>query len=217
MDKLIEHRCFDGRVELRAADGEGGSSKIVGYAAVFNSESEDLGGFREKIAPGTFKRALKEGQDVRALVEHDPSRIIGRSTAGTLNMAEDKEGLRVEIDPPDTQIGRDVMESISRGDLTQMSFGFRTIKEEWDESGEEIIRTLKDVDLFDVSVVAYPAYPDTTVASRSFQVQLEAGKLRRAADPTLEGRMRLQAAKMRRVEEQSLENAEALKGLRAMA
>jgi Escherichia/Staphylococcus phage prohead protease len=150
-------------LELRS---DGGTAKIRGYAAIFNSLSVDLGGFREKIARGAFANSLSN--DVRALVDHDPSRIIGRSKAGTLAMREDAHGLAVTITPPDTSVGRDVVESIRRGDLDQMSFGFRTITDNWHRENGENIRELKAVELFDVSVVSFPAYEGTSVGVRSF-------------------------------------------------
>lgn len=153
-------------VEKREEDGEDdGPSKIVGHAAVFNTETE-LFGFREKIEPGAFAKAL-ETDDVRALFNHNPDLLLGRNKAGTLRLWEDSRGLGVEIDPPDTQVGRDVMESISRGDISQMSFAFRPVVEEWDDSGDTPLRTLKEVKLFDVSPVTYPAYPTTDVAARA--------------------------------------------------
>ena len=160
-----ERRTYGGVCELRAEDGDSGV-RLKGYAAVFDSMSEDLGGFRDTIRKGAFHRSIGDGADVRALVEHDPARIIGRNKAGTLTLREDDEGLSVDIQPPDTTAGRDVVESVKRGDLTQMSFGFRTVTDEWHTEGAEQIRTLIDVDLFDISVVAYPAYPDTSVAQR---------------------------------------------------
>lgn len=140
-------------------------SKIVGYAAVFGTESEDLGGFTETIRVGAFTETLKSKPDVRALVDHDSRQILGRTKSGTLSLSVDTIGLRAEIQPPDTQVGRDVMESIRRGDIDQMSFGFRTTEDEWNEDFTR--RELIGVDLFDVSVVAFPAYRDTSVAVRS--------------------------------------------------
>lgn len=167
----VEVRNSDMQVSnLRVEEYEGnGTPTIVGYAAVYNSMSEDLGGFREEIAPGAFTRALSEQHDVRALVDHDASKIIGRSTAGTLRMQEDHHGLRVEIDTADTTAGRDIMESLSRGDVTGMSFGFTVKSDEWRTLDGEDIRTLRDLDLFDVSVVSYPAYSASSaeVALRS--------------------------------------------------
>lgn len=163
-----ERRALPG-AELRVV-GEGKDRKLIGYAAVFDSMSVDLGGFREQIRPGAFSRSLGADADVAALVDHDPSKIIGRRSSGTLKVAEDDRGLRVEISPPDTTVGRDLMTSVERGDVSSMSFGFTVAEngDEWqrDRNGNEI-RTLVDVDLFDVSAVTYPAYPDTTVAIRS--------------------------------------------------
>lgn len=178
--------------ELRVAT-EGEAPKITGHAAVFNSLSENLGGFREKIAPGAFSRTLREGADVRALVNHDPNLVIGRSRSGTLRMEEDNRGLRVEIDPPDTQAARDLMTSIRRGDIDQMSFAFRTVKDSWetDAKGDEI-RTLHDLDLHDVSAVVYPAYPSTKVAVRS----LERAKAERQRDPNAARRRMLDLAEL---------------------
>ncbi len=158
--------------ELRVLD-EGGKPKIVGYAAVFNSFSEDLGGFREIIRPGAFANALKENQDVRALVNHDPSLLLGRTKAGTLKLSEDTRGLRVEIYPPETTAGKDNVESIRRGDIDGMSFGFEVRgggkAQVWREENGKTIRELHDLNLFDVSPVTYPAYPATTVAVRSLE------------------------------------------------
>lgn len=156
-----------GKVELRqSADGK--LKTLVGYAAVFNSMSEDMG-FREIIAPGAFKRALKEGQDVRALTNHDSQYILGRTKSGTLRMKEDDHGLLIECDPPDTTYGRDLMESVARGDIDQMSFSFRCITDKWEMRDGVALRTLVDVDLYDVSPVTFPAYPATEIGLRSFE------------------------------------------------
>lgn len=150
-------------IECRAADGE--LPKIVGYAALFNSLSEDLGGFREQIAPGAFSSI--ETDDIRALFNHQPEYVLGRNTAGTLGLAEDAKGLRVEITPPDTAWANDLISSMRRGDINQMSFGFFTRSDVWDSVNGEIIRTLTDVELFDVSVVTFPAYSETYVDVRA--------------------------------------------------
>lgn len=154
--------------ELRVSDD---GRHIVGYAALFNSRSVDLGGFVEVIQPGAFRNALSEKQDVRALIDHNPSSIIGRSTSGTLKLSEDDRGLRVDIDVPGTSYGRDLVESMKRGDVTQMSFAFsvRGGGHSWDDSQTPTLRTLKDLNLYDVSVVTFPAYPATEAAVRSLQ------------------------------------------------
>lgn len=162
--------------EVRLLDtGAGKLPTIRGYAAVFNLLSQDLGGFYEVIRPGAFGKSLANS-DVRALVDHLPYRIIGRSRTSavnpsTLRMTEDEHGLAVEIDPPDTSIGRDTVESIRRGDVTGMSFGFFTITDSWGNKEGKLTRELIEVTLDggDVSVVTYPAYPDTTVAVRSME------------------------------------------------
>lgn len=162
-----EVRCLMAGLELRAApDGSKSPGTIVGYAAVFGKFSEDLGYFREKIAPGAFSGCM--GQDVRALKNHDPSFLLGRSTSKTLRMVEDEFGLKVEIDLPDTQVGRDVAVEVGRGDMDGQSFSFTTDIDQWDYSGDVPIRTLIKVrTLFDVGPVTYPAYTDTSAAMRS--------------------------------------------------
>lgn len=160
------------KLEVRAgAEDAGESRRIVGHAAVFDRESEPIGGmFVEKVASGAFSRALEEGHDVRALVNHDPNLVLGRSVSGTLALEQDDEGLLVSITPPDTQAARDLMVSIDRGDVDQMSFAFTVKKQSWEEAGASNgmdLRVLEDVDLFDVSVVTYPAYPDTDVGLRA--------------------------------------------------
>lgn len=164
----IERRNFaidDFKIEKR----EDGTPKIMGHAAVFNQLSENLGGFREQIAPGAFTDAIKM-DDVRALFNHNPDYVLGRNLSKTLIMSEDNRGLAIEIIPPDTQVARDLMESMRRGDINQMSFGFsvRLNGEAWseDENGD-MVRTLTSVKLFDVSPVTYPSYPQTDVAVRS--------------------------------------------------
>jgi HK97 family phage prohead protease len=148
-------------IEIRADKGK----KVGGYAAVFNSETDIGGYFREVIAPGAFSEAVK--QDVRALLDHDSGRIIGRTSAGTLRLTEDDKGLAVEIDLPDTTDGRDAAVLVERGDLTGMSFGFIVTHDEWDETGDTPVRTIHKVDLHEVSIVAFPAYDDTSIAMRS--------------------------------------------------
>lgn len=157
----MERRSVAAPPEIRSGDK---GKKIAGYAAVFNEETE-IGSFREIIAPGAFRDTLNG--DVRALVDHDTGRIIGRSKAGTLRLDEDDHGLAVEIDLPDTTDGRDLAVSIERGDISGMSFGFRVTKDEWDESGDTPLRTIRAVELFEVSAVAFPAYDGTELAMRS--------------------------------------------------
>lgn len=169
MDPKIERRSFP-LTEMRISE-DGEKPKIKGHAAVFNKLSEPLiFGFREQISPGAFARTIKK-DDIRALFNHDPNYVLGRNKSGTLVLEEDDKGLAIEIDPPDTSYARDLMVSIERGDITQMSFAFMVHGkkgESWDNSNPDSpIRTLVDVDLFDVSPVTYPAYPQTDVKVRS--------------------------------------------------
>ena len=167
--KPVETRGAARQVEIREAKEPGKPSTIVGYAAVFNAESEDIG-FREYIAPGAFKRSLDTNRDVLALVEHDRSMIIGRRSAGTLRLEEDSTGLRYEVDVPDTQVGRDLLTNIRSGNIKGSSFGFRAIKDRWEFNHEDYSkdkRTLLELELYDVGPVAEPAYADTSVAARS--------------------------------------------------
>lgn len=158
----FETRTLTSPVEVRKADS---GQTVAGYAALFNSETVIGSAFREIIAPGAFTDAITG--DVRALVDHDSGRVIGRTTAGTLRLSEDDTGLAVEIDLPDTTDGRDLAVSLERGDISGMSFGFHVTKDLWDETGEMPVRTIMAVDLFEVSAVAFPAYDDTSIALRS--------------------------------------------------
>lgn len=153
--------------EIRS-DSAGEKPKLIGYAAKFDTLSENLGGFVEKIARGAFQKTL-EKDDIRALFDHDSRFVLGRNRAKTLFLEEDETGLRVEITPPESRWADDLLKSVERGDINQMSFGFLTRSDRWDGlSGTETpIRTLLEVDLLDVSIVAYPAYPDTSIALRS--------------------------------------------------
>ncbi|HEY1064460.1 MAG TPA: HK97 family phage prohead protease [Pirellulales bacterium] len=149
----------------------GGVRTIVGHAAVFNTFSKDLGGFVELIRPGAFARAIKE-TDVRGLWNHKADYLLGRTSSGTVRLAEDERGLRYEIDLPDTQLGRDVAVLIGRGDITGSSFGFivRPGGEKWRREGSRSVRELIDLELIDVSPVTFPAYEAADVALRSLEV-----------------------------------------------
>lgn len=154
--------------EIRAVKKDNEPTRIVGYAARFNQLSEDLGKFREQIQPGFFDGI--EQDDVRALFNHDPNYVLGRSSAGTLKLAQDENGLAVDITPPDTTWARDLMKSIDRGDVSQMSFAFTVAEngDRWEKVDGNWIRTLvKKGRVLDVSPVTYPAYPQTSAAVRS--------------------------------------------------
>lgn len=165
----LERRFFNlTNIELRA--GEDGQRTIAGYAAVFNSLSEMLWGFREKIAPGAFSDVL-DG-DVRALWNHDTNIVLGRTRAGTLRLKEDNTGLAVEIDAPASAVAQ--IEALERGDVDQMSFGFNVLPggDEWEEEEDGlVVRTIRKVSrLYEVSPVTFPAYPATSVGVRNDEV-----------------------------------------------
>lgn len=154
----IETRTNTTQFELRELEGTDGMT-FEGYASVFNSESEDLGGFRERVAPGAFKRSLRSRNDIKLLWNHDTGSVLGSTRAGTLTLVEDDRGLKVRAVLPNTTLGRDTAELIRRGDVDSMSFGFSVIKDTWDETGTN--RTLNAVRLHEVSMVAFPAYAGT--------------------------------------------------------
>lgn len=156
MKRAIETRAV--ATEIRAVDTDKGPV-IEGYAAVFDRESEELFGFREKIQRGAFMKTLLEKPDVRALWNHDLSQVLGRTKSGTLELWEDEIGLKMRLRPPES--AADKVESIKRGDVDGMSFGFRVIKDEWDNSRTPTLRTLTELELFEVSPVTFPAYPAT--------------------------------------------------------
>ena len=152
--------------------GEDGPRQIGGYAAVFydgspGTEFELWPDTFERIMPGAFDEALARPDDVRARVNHDSNQILGRTSAGTLRLSVDSKGLRYEIDLPDTTAGRDVFESVQRGDIDSSSFAFVNAQETWardrDGNGSDIeIREVHSLELRDVAPVGFPAYEGTT-------------------------------------------------------
>jgi HK97 family phage prohead protease len=158
---------IDQSMELRFADGEQ-PNRLVGYAAVFDSLSADLGGFKERIKPGAFRTSVTGSTDVRALVDHDPSKLLGRTSSGTLRMAEDEHGLRVEIDLPDTSYAKDVRTMVQRRDIRGMSFGFKVRDggQRFSKEGGQVVRELSDLDLREVTVTSIPAYGATSLTLR---------------------------------------------------
>ena len=167
LDMNYERRTATEGVELRQ---EGETLTAVGYASVWDKLSQNLGGFVERVAgPGAFRTTL-QSQDVRALFNHEPDHLLGRSGAGTLRMAEDDVGLRYEIDLPDTGLGRDVAELLRRGDLIGSSIGFRVVNggETWSETDTGYpLRTLSEISLRDLGPVTFPAFSDTSASLRS--------------------------------------------------
>lgn len=147
----------------------GDGMTFEGYAAVFNAESEDLGGFREFIAPGAFKRSLQSRNEVKLLWNHDAGEPLASVRGGTLKLTEDARGLKVEARLANTTRGRDVAELIRSKTVDSMSFGFSVIKDTWNADGN--VRTLNAVRLFEISLVSFPAYQATagSVSVRSAQ------------------------------------------------
>ncbi|ELP3920192.1 HK97 family phage prohead protease [Escherichia coli] len=165
-----EVRSYLGEVRTESLDAQ--PTKIIGYAAVFNSRSEPMWGFREIIAPGAFDDVLND--DVRGLFNHDPNYVLGRTTANTLTLSVDARGLRYEIIAPDTQTIKDlVVAPIARGDVNQSSFCFRVAPggERWYEDDEGIVirEITKFSRLYDVSPTTYPAYKAADSSVRSFE------------------------------------------------
>lgn len=159
--------------QLRLIPRGDGMPGIEGYAAPFNQKSADIG-FREIVMPGAFDRTLANNADVRGLIDHNPPMVLGRTKSGTLVLKTDDYGLHISVRQlPDTSYARDLVVKMERGDVDGMSFAFDTRVDKWrTEDGEEI-RELHDIELFDVSVVTYPAYPQTEVALRSLQAYVE--------------------------------------------
>lgn len=161
-ERKIEYRTLKG--ELRAEDTQQEDGlRFDGYAAVFNSQIDLWGEWKEQIATGAFTDAIKN-DDVRALFNHDPNYVLARNKANTLTLSEDAHGLHFDLIAPDTQWVRDLHKSTARGDISQCSFAFVVLDEEWNK--ETHVRTIRKVQLFDVSIVTYPAYPDTDAHAR---------------------------------------------------
>jgi HK97 family phage prohead protease len=146
---------------------------VSGYAALYNTETTIAGFFRERIAPGAFRTALSGEDDVRALFNHDSNMVLGRTRSGTLVLSETKKGLRydIELNEEDPE-AMSVRAKIKRGDVSGSSFGFIVRAEEWQEPKDRRdlpLRTVTDAELFDVSPVTFPAYPQTSVTARSLE------------------------------------------------
>ena len=180
MPKQTERTAVERRTwrnaELRASAASE-TPLISGYAAVFDSESEDLGYWtelREEIDPHAFDNVLATNPDVRALFNHDDNLVLGRTTAGTLRLSIDARGLKYEIDPPDTQFARDLRVSIDRKDITGSSFGFTCKRDQWTDNPDGSItrRILEFETLWDVSPVTFPAYPASSSEARSLPASM---------------------------------------------
>jgi HK97 family phage prohead protease len=161
--KKIERRTFTVR-DVEARQAEDGTMRLAGYAAVFDDPSVPLP-FVERIAPGAFRKTLSETPDVRLLINHE-GLPLARTKNGTLTLTEDSRGLYMDAEIADTTEGRDLYKLVERGDVDQMSFAFRVIRQKWSE--DRSMRTLIELSLADgdVSIVTYPAYPTTSVEAR---------------------------------------------------
>jgi len=176
---IMEKRLFN--IENRFETKEDGQEVVVGYGSIFNSRSENLGGFYEYISPTAISEETIAKSDVRALINHDQNLILARSTTGTLNLTVDEKGLKYEFEIPQTSYGKDLAINMQNGNLNQSSFAFTVASngDEWstDEDGNDI-RTITSIDrLYDVAVVTYPAYSqadsDLVVAQRGLAMYKE--------------------------------------------
>jgi HK97 family phage prohead protease len=155
--------------ELRVERRDGDRPMIQGYAARYNVWSQDLGGFIERILPGAFDDGLQQGADVRFLVNHEVSLLLGRNKSGTLRLTSDDKGLFFVVDPPDSDLARHYIQAVERGDLTGCSFRFYVDQEAWNFSADPVQRDLLKVRIDDVSLATFPAYLDTSAAVRSLE------------------------------------------------
>jgi hypothetical protein len=176
-------------VELRAD-----RTKIVGYAVVFDTRSQDLGGFVEVVKPQAVDRAVRGSCDIVALYNHDAGAVLGR-TPRTLTLTTDARGLAFELDPAPTQAGHDALALVQRGDVTGASFGFRTKKDAWRKDGAVMVRELLDIEVLEISLTAFPAYQqtDVSVAQRSLREQVTAQNGHRPDHPRSIAALRRQA------------------------
>ena len=174
---IMEKRIFN--IENKFETREDGQEVVVGYGSIFNSRSENLGGFFEYISPSAISEETIAKSDVRALINHDQNLILARSTTGTLDLTVDEKGLRYEFEIPETSYGKDLSINMKNGNLNQSSFAFTVGSDIWstDEDGNDI-RTITSIDrLYDVAVVTYPAYSqadsDLVVAQRGLAMYKE--------------------------------------------
>ena len=157
----IEKRVINAALEVRSSEDEK-SSILTGRAVPFNELSEDLGGFRERIAPGAFDLNVR---DIKALWSHDTSRVIGSTRVKTLKLEEKSSGIDFELDLPDTTTGRDAATTIERGDVDGVSFGFIVHQDTFEQIDGDVVRTVLRGDLIEISPVAFPAYSQTDVSA----------------------------------------------------
>jgi len=155
---------------------------LLGRPVVYNSWSEPIGGqFREMLLPGCFDASLATGRDIIATIDHNPALILGRTESGTLTLGKDDRGIYCKVEAPDTSYGRDLLISVSRGDIRGMSFIFDVEQDTWGSENGERTRKVSKASLYEVSYVTFPSYPATEVALRQLQRDLHnTADLRRA-------------------------------------
>lgn len=201
--RFITNDLTEVRIERR---GDDKMPLITGYAAVYYDGTEGtefklFDDMVERIMPGAFDRVAREN-DVRGVFNHDPNQVLGRNAAGTMRLMVDAKGLRYEIEPPDTQLARDLVTSIERGDITGSSFAFtmRNGRTVWVEEGDVEIRQIEEIgELFDVGPVTFPAYEATTTGVRDASDATEARKAleaRKAAQADLAAKARQRRARI---------------------
>lgn len=171
----LERRFYPFDVRVSEGGLEGTPPKIAGTGIVYNQLSVVIWGmFREQIAPGAFTESMAK-RDVRSLWNHNTDYPLGRVGNGTLRLSEDEVGIHFENEPPATSWGQDALESIRRGDVTQTSFGFVTLEDDWSlDNNEQLIRTIRKGELWEISPVVFPAYPQTEVGVRGLNEVVEA-------------------------------------------
>ena len=170
-DEIAETFTETEEVDLTSGDGVKKAKGLLSYERTTENDKVRAFGKLQKIEVAgvakidadTISESLASGEDVRALFEHDYTKLLGRTRAGTLKLEEDATGLRFELTPPDTTIGRDLLVSVARGDITGMSFGFWAKEETWNFDVEPYQRTVTKADLFEITVTSIPAYPESSV------------------------------------------------------
>lgn len=169
VDKTEKRELTTEQIEIR--EDEDGNRTLSGYAVKWEKKSQVLGyfyKFREQFKKGAFADSLEE-DDQRFLWSHDTSKVLGRTKNNTLRLKEDSTGLHFELDLPKTTLGDDAYESIKRGDVDGVSFGFKAESDEVQEPDDDLpLRTVTKARLFEVSAVAFPAYPDSEVSARGY-------------------------------------------------
>ncbi|MCD1654723.1 HK97 family phage prohead protease [Treponema zuelzerae] len=164
MAKRYELREYQAKIEIREQEG---AAKVLTGVIPYLSRSENMGGFFEVIAPSAFAHTLNDGADVKCLIDHDRSKILGRVKNETLKLRSESDGLHFEVELANTSYANDLYENVRTGNITSISFGFYTLIDEWDTTVTPALRTLKDVKLIEISFVVFPAYPEAQAQARS--------------------------------------------------